>query len=107
MVVTQGDVIWADLPDPAGSESGFRRPLLVVQADALNLSLLQTVVCVPLTSNMRRASDPGNVILSPRLTGLPKDSVANTSQIFAVDRDFLSKRAGHLPREELEAVIEG
>ena len=77
MVITQGDVWWADLGEPAGSEPGFRRPVLVVQGDAFNRSRIATVVCVVLTSQLKWADAPGNVLLSARATGLPKDSVAN------------------------------
>lgn len=98
MVITQGDVFWADLPAPHGSGPGFRRPVLVVQGDALNRSRLATVVCVPLTSNLRWAEAPGNVLLRTRSTGLPKDSVANVSQIIAVDRAVLTERTGSITR---------
>src|SRR5215207_3644265 len=98
MVIAQGHVYWADLPDPAGSGPGFRRPILVVQADALNRSRIRTVVCVPLTSNLAWAEAPGNVLLSPRATGLPKDSVANVSQIVSLDRELLTEEAGKLSR---------
>lgn len=77
MVISQGEVWWADLPAPVGSGPGFRRPVVVVQGEALNRSRISTVVCVPLTSNLRWADAPGNVLLSARATGLPKDSVAN------------------------------
>ncbi len=70
MVVAQGDIWWADLPEPTGSGPGFRRPVVVVQGDAFNASRIATVVCVPLTSNLRWAAAPGNVLLSARLTGL-------------------------------------
>ena len=76
MVISQGEVWWADLPAPAGLTPGFRRPVVVVQGDALNRSRIATVVCVPLTSNLKWALAPGNVHLSARLTGLPKASVA-------------------------------
>jgi mRNA interferase MazF len=107
VVVGQGDIFWGDLPDPAGSGPGFRRPVLVVQGDALNASRLATVVCIPLTSNLRWASAPGNVMLPARSTGLPKDSVANVSQIIAVDRSLLIDRAGHLSRAKLNLVLSG
>ncbi|MBI5482087.1 MAG: type II toxin-antitoxin system PemK/MazF family toxin [Deltaproteobacteria bacterium] len=103
MVVAQGEVWWADLPDPAGSGPGFRRPVVVVQGDALNRSRLATVVCVPLTSNLRWAAAPGNVLLDAAATGLPKDSVANASQIVTVDRAFLSERVGRLARRHILA----
>ena len=107
MVVAQGDVCWADLPDPVGSGPGFRRPVVVVQADALNSSRLATVVCVPLTSNLRWASAPGNVILRARATGLPRDSVANASQIVALDRALLGERVGRLAARQIELLLAG
>ena len=97
MVISQGEVWWADLPAPVGSAPGFRRPVVVVQGDALNRSRISTVVCVPLTSNLRWADAPGNVLLSARLTGLPKDSVANVSQVLTLDRDLLEGRVSFLP----------
>jgi mRNA interferase MazF len=87
-VIAQGDVCWA------GSGPGFRRPVVVVQGDSLNRSRLATVVCVPLTSNVLWADAPGNVLLRSRATGLAKDSVANVSQIIALDRTLLSSRVG-------------
>lgn len=107
MVVAQGDVWWADLPAPAGSGPGFRRPVVVVQGNAFNRSRLATVVCVPLTSNLKWADAPGNVHLSARVTGLPKDSVANVSQIVSLDRQFLTERVGTLPRARLELLLAG
>ena len=86
MVIARGDVWWADLPDPIGSGPGLRRPVVVVQGDAINNSHIATVVCVPLTSNVKWAKAPGNVLLSQSATGLPKESVANVSQIIALDR---------------------
>src|SRR5437773_5564661 len=103
--IAQGEVWWADLPIPVGSGPGFRRPVIVVQD--LNRSRIATVVCVPLTSNLRWADAPGNVSLSARLTGLPKDSVANVSQIVTVDRDLLTERVGKLPRAKLELLFAG
>ena len=107
MVISQGDVFWADLPDPIGSGPGFRRPVVVVQSDALNASRLATVVCVPLTSNLGWSDAPGNVPLRSRATGLPKDSVANVSQIVALDRELLTERAGRLSKRRLGLVLAG
>jgi mRNA interferase MazF len=81
--------------------------VVVVQGDALNRSRIATVVCVPLTSNLRWASAPGNVALSARLTGLEKDSVANVSQLVALDRDLLTERVGKLARAKLELILAG
>ena len=105
--VSQGEFWWADLPEPSGSGPGFRRPVLVVQGDSLNRSRIATVVCVPLTSNLRWASAPGNVLLPVRLTGLPKDSVANVSQIITLDKGTLMERVGKLPRKKLDLVLAG
>jgi mRNA interferase MazF len=107
MVIAQGHVYWANLPDPTGSGPGFRRPVVVVQGDSLNRSRVRTVVCVPLTSNLGWAEAPGNVILSARVTGLPKDSVANTSQIVTLDRELLTEEVGKLSKRQLELIFAG
>lgn len=106
-MISQGEIWWADLPEPAGSGPGFRRPVVVVQSDALNQSRIATVVCIPLTSNLKWALAPGNVRLSARTTGLPKDSVANVSQLVTLDKDLLTKRVGRLPRAKLELLFLG
>ncbi len=80
---------------------------MIVQGDAFNRSKIATVICIPMTSNLRWADAPGNVLLPARTTGLGKDSVANVSQIIAVDRSILTKRVGHLPRRLLELVLSG
>jgi mRNA interferase MazF len=107
VVIAQGDVCWADLPDPVGSGPGFRRPVLVVQGDAFNRSRVATVVCVPLTSNVKWVEAPGNVLMAARSTGLPKDSVANVSQIVTLDRDLLTERVGRVSKKQLELVFAG
>jgi len=107
VVIAQGDVCWADLADPAGSEPGFRRPVVVVQGDAFNRSRIATVVCVPLTSNVKWADAPGNVLLPARSTGLPKDSVANVSQIVTLDRSVLGERVGRVSRKQLALLFAG
>ncbi|MDQ3218005.1 MAG: type II toxin-antitoxin system PemK/MazF family toxin [Actinomycetota bacterium] len=90
-----------------GSGPGFTRPVVVVQGDALNASRVATVVVVPLTSNLRWAAAPGNVLLKPRRTGLPKDSVANVSQIVAIDRGVLTEHVGRISKAQLELVLNG
>lgn len=107
MVIGQGEVWWADLPEPTGSGPGFRRPVVVVQGDALNRSRLGTVVCVPLTSNLRWSDAPGNTRLTARATGLPKDSVANVSQVVALDKAVLERRVGKLPRAKVDLLLSG
>lgn len=105
--VSQGDVWWAELPEPAGSGPGFRRPVVVVQGDALNRSRIATTVCVPLTSNLIWAEAPGNTLLPAKVSGLPKDSVANASQVIALDRAYLAERVRRLPPKHLTQVLEG
>ncbi len=107
MVIAQGDICWADLPDPVGSGPGFRRPVLIVQGDAFNRSRMATVVCVPLTSNLKWAEAPGNVELPAKGTGLSKDSVANVSQVVTLDRDVLSERVGRISKRQFELVFAG
>jgi len=107
VVIWQGEVWWADLPSPIGSGPGLRRPVVVVQGDALNQSRIGTVLCVPLTSNLKWAEAPGNVGLSPGATGLSRASVANVSQVVALDRSLLTERTGKLTRSKLELVLSG
>ncbi len=104
-MIAQGDVWWADLPAPTGSAPGFRRPVVVVQSDALNRSRLGTIVCVPLTSNLGWAEAPGCVLLAARTSGLPRDSVANATQIVTLDRSILAERVGKLSRAKLDLVL--
>ena len=107
MVIAQGDVCWASLADPVGSAPGFRRPVLIVQGDSFNASRIATTVVVPLTSNQRLAAAPGNVALPANTTGLPKDSVANVSQIIAIDRALLTERVGRVPTAQLDRIMAG
>ncbi len=106
-MISQGEIWWADLAEPVGSGPGLRRPVVIVQGDALNRSRIATVVCVPLTSNLRWAGAPGNASLSAKQTGLPKESVANTSQLVTLDRTLLSDRVSKLPRAKLELILSG
>jgi len=107
VVISQGEVWWAELAPPTGSELGYRRPVIVVQGDALNRSKIATVVCVPLTSNLHWADAPGNVLLSARSTNLAKDSVANVSQIVALDKTLLTERVAKLSHAKLELLLSG
>jgi mRNA interferase MazF len=107
VTISQGEVWWANLGEPRGSKPGFRRPVLVIQGDGLNWSRIATVVCVALTSNVKWASAPGNVLLSESATGLPKESVANVSQIVTLDRSDLTERTGKLPKAKVELVLTG
>lgn len=103
----RGEIWWADLGEPCGSEPGFRRPVLIVQDDAFNASRIGTTIAVVLTSNLALSAAPGNVLLPKRATGLPRDSVANVSQIVTLDKVALVERAGSLPKPRLAMVEEG
>ena len=105
--IAQGDVWWAELGEPVGSAPGLRRPVIVVQGDAFNRSGLATVVCVPVTSQLKWARAPGNVELRPRDSGLSKPSVANVSQVAAFDRQVLVERVGHVPKDTLDLLLRG
>ena len=106
-MVAQGEVWWADLDEPSGSAPGFRRPVVVVQGDAFNRSAIGTVVCVPVTSNMKWGRAPGNVELRPQDSGLTIQSVANVSQIAALDRSSLSDLVGRVPDAKLNLILRG
>ncbi|PYQ94909.1 MAG: mRNA interferase MazF2 [Acidobacteria bacterium] len=107
MVVHRGEVWWADLGEPDGSEPGFRRPVLIVQNDAFNRSRLRTVLAVVLTTNLRIVDAPGNVLIPAKAAGLTKDSVANVTQVITVDREFLTELAGHVRGQLLKDVDNG
>lgn len=107
-MIRRGDVYWADLGEPRGSEPGYRRPVLVVQSDAFNKSRIATVIVSVLSSNLELARAPGNVLLPKSLTGLPKDSVANVSQLLTLDKEDLDEEViGMLPGALMEEVGEG
>ncbi len=103
----RGEIWWARLPAASGSGAGYRRPVLVVQADAFNRSAIQTVVAVAITSNTALGAAPGNVLLSRRASGLPRASVANVAQLVTLDRALLEGRVRALPPRELDAVDRG
>lgn len=105
--VRRGQIWWASLPDPAGSGPGFRRPVAVVQSNPFNESRIRTVVVVAITSNLRLAEAPGNIKLSKAESGLSKPSVVNTSQVFTVDRDYLTQRVGTLGARPMRSIDEG
>jgi len=106
-VIRQGDVVWIELDDPAGSEPGYRYPHVVVQNDVFNRSRIGTVVVCALTSNLKRALAPGNVLLDPGEAGLPRQSVVNVSQIFTVDLSRLGDRIGTLPSGRVREIVDG
>jgi mRNA interferase MazF len=105
--IQRGEIWWADLPEPRRSEPGYRRPVLVVQADSFNRSRIQTAIVAVITGNLELAHAPGNVLLPARSTGLPRDSVVNVSQLLTLDRTLLTEHAGTLPVRLQGSVDEG
>ena len=103
----RGDIWWATLRPPTGSEPDYRRPVLIIQSDDFNKSRINTVVVAILTSNLSLQSAPGNVFLPKRSTKLPKDSAANVSQIVTLDKSFLTERIGRLCIDKMKYVDDG
>lgn len=106
-MIKRGEIWWAELPDPRGSEPGFRRPVLVIQADSFNRSHIGTVVVVAITSNLDLVSAPGNLGVSRKESRLPRKSVVNVSQVLTLDRRFLAQRVSRLSRGLMEEIEEG
>ena len=103
----RGDIWWAALPEPTGSGPGYRRPVLVVQADDFNRSQISTVVVAVLTSNLALAQAPGNVLAKARRTGLPRNSVINVSQLLTVDKRLLREKVRALDSATMDEVDDG
>jgi mRNA interferase MazF len=105
--IQRGEIWWADLPERRRSEPGYRRPVLVVQADSFNQSRIQTAIVAAITGNLELAGAPGNVLVPARSAGLPRESVVNVSQLLTLDRSFLTELAGMLPPRLRRSVDEG
>jgi mRNA interferase MazF len=103
----RGEIWWASLRPPRGSEPGYRRPVLILQQDDFNRSHIATVIAVVLTSNLRLQAAPGNVLLRQRDSGLPKDSVANVSQLVTLDKSTLTDRVASVPTTKLKQIENG
>ena len=103
----RGEIWWAELGEPIGSAPGFTRPVLVLQNNILNVSAIKTVLCVVLSSNIRLAQAPGNVLVSRQEAGLPSDSVVNVSQVITVDKRQLREKTGKLGNEKIGLVEDG
>ena len=106
-MIRQGEVYWLDLGEPVGSAPGYRHPHVIVQGDALNVSQIGTTIVCALTTNLRLARAPGNVLLDRGEAGLPKQSVVNVSQLFTVDKSELEDRIGVISRRHFREVLEG
>jgi len=107
VVIKRGELWWATLPEPRGSEPGFPRPVLVIQADSFNSSRIGTVVVAVITSNLHLAEAPGNVRLTQQQTNLARESVVNVSQVITLDRGFLTEKVGQLGQAQMNKVDAG
>ena len=107
MVIKRGQIWWAELPEPVGSEPGYKRPLLIIQSNDFNKSKINTVIAAVLTSNIRLSAAPGNILLSTQKSKLPKKSVINVSQLITIDKSFLTEKINTLPRSTMEKVDDG
>jgi mRNA interferase MazF len=107
VVIRRGEIWWVELDDPVGSSPGYRRPVLILQADWANQSRIRTVVVVTITSNLAAAEAPGNLLVQPRDSGLPKPCVVNVSQVVTLDRQLLAGRIGHLRAPLMRRVDDG
>ena len=107
MVIKQGEVFWVDLGEPSGSEPAYRHPHVVIQNNVFNRSRVNTVVVCALTSNLKRAKAPGNVLLEKGEANLPKQSVVNITQLFTVNKSDLKEKIGSLSRNRLTQVLQG
>ena len=107
MVINQGEIFWVDLDDPTGSEPGYRHPHIVIQNNVFNLSRINTVIVCALTSNIKRAQAPGNVLLEQGEGDLPKQSVVLVSQIFTVDKSQLGEFIGKVSENRVRQVLDG
>ncbi len=103
----RGEIWWASLPTPRGSEPGCRRPVLIVQSDGFNQSAIQTVIAATITSNLRLAAAPGNIVLRRRESRLSRDSVINVSQLVTLNKNFLVERVGRIPPLRVCEVEDG
>lgn len=107
MVIDQGDLYWLNVGEPQGSEPGFRRPYVVIQNNIYNHGAINTVIVCALTSNIRLAHTPGNVLLKQGEAGLPKESVVNVTQVYTVDKRVLVEKIGKLSKARIRQILEG
>ena len=107
MVINQGDIFWIDLDQPSGSEPGYTHPFVVVQNNIFNKSQIGTVIVCAITSNLKRAKSPGNILLLPGESNLPKQRVINVSQIYTIDKKDLSEKIGTLSPQRVKEILDG
>ena len=103
----RGEIWWADLPEPQGSEPGYTRPVIIIQVTPLNNSGIKTVVVATLTANLQLADMPGNILVEGTHSDLPKNSVVNVTQLVTLDKSFLRERVSRLPDSLMSSVDSG
>jgi mRNA interferase MazF len=106
-VIKRGDIFWVELEEPRRSEPGYRHPHVIIQNNLFNQSRIRTVMVCPLTSNLKRASSPGNVLLERKEANLPKQSVVIVSQVFTVDKSQLAEPIGTLSARRIREILDG
>ncbi len=106
-MINQGDIYWIELAEPDGSEPGYRHPHVIVQNNLFNRSRIRTVLVCPLTTHLKRAAAPGNVLLEKKEANLPKQSVVNVSQVFTVDKTQLDEYVGTLSAKRMTEILKG
>ena len=107
MVIKRGEIWWAELPEPVGSEPGYKRPLLIVQSNEFNNSNINTIIAAVITTNIRLVAAPGNILLPAKKSKLPKKSVVNISQLITIDKSFLTQKVHTLPNKTMEQIDNG
>lgn len=107
MVIHRGEMWWVSMPDPKGSEPGYRRPLLIIQSNDFNKSKISTIIAIAITKNLKLSHAPGNVYLSKESTDLSKDSVANVSQVITINKNYLTECIGKVSPKIMKLVDEG
>ena len=105
MAINQGEIWWANLSVPSGSEPGLRRPVVVVQRDSINRSMFQTVLVVPLTKQTKHSNIPGNVLLGKATAGLPRASLARCTHVMIIDKARLTEKTGTLPKQKIDDIL--
>jgi len=106
-VINQGDIYWIELDEPEGSEPGYKHPHVIVQNNLFNRSQIKTVLVCPLTTNLKRASAPGNVLLDKKESNLSRQSAVNVSQVFTVDKTQLDEYVGTLSSRRITEILNG
>jgi len=107
MVIKRGEIWWAELPEPVGSEPGCKRPLVIIQSNEFNNSNINTIIAAVITTNIHLAAAPGNILLPAKKSKLPKKSVVNISQLITINKSFLTEKVHTLSNKVMEQIDNG